>query len=87
MTPTEIATDIKTFLERGKELLESHVPELVERAQQAEADPLVQAVEAAVLPLGVRQLAAEFITKLAAEFPPPPTPDAVVDDQGAVPAA
>ena len=71
---TVIATDIKDFLERGAQLLESHVPVLVERAAQAENDPLVQAVEAAILPASVRILAADFITKLAVEFPVPAVP-------------
>ena len=35
--------EVKTHLERGAELLASHVPALAEWAAKAEADPLVQA--------------------------------------------
>jgi hypothetical protein len=74
---TQIVADLKAHFESvettAKQFLDEHVPELVERAQQAEANPLIAAVEAAVhLPDSVKVLAADFITKLAAEFPPPP---------------
>ena len=71
-TMTEIVNSVKAHLEEGAQLLQEHIPALVEHALQLESDPLVAAVEAAVLPPGVRQLAADFITRLANEFPVPP---------------
>ena len=71
-----IANDIKTAVETAevnvRTVLDQHMPGLIELAQKVANDPLIQAAEAAALPPGAKQLVAEFITKLAATFPPAP---------------
>jgi hypothetical protein len=67
VTPTEIATDIKSFFERGAQLLESHVPSLVEDAQKAESDPLVQAALSLVVPPATRTMLATLLKSVEAD--------------------
>lgn len=61
-------SEIKTHLERGGELLASHVPALVEWAEKAESDPLVQAAVNAVLPASARATLAELVKRFEADF-------------------
>ena len=73
---TDVVAAFKTDLEDGetkiRTVLDEHVPALVALAEKVSNDPLIQAAEAAALPPGAKQLVAEFITKLAATFPPAP---------------
>ena len=76
MSLTDVVAAFKTDLEDGetkiRTVLDEHVPALVALAEKVSNDPLIQAAEAAALPPGAKQLVAEFITKLAATFPPAP---------------
>lgn len=65
---SEMVADMKTHLEHGAELLASHVPGLIEWAEKAESDPLVQAALNAVLPASARATLAELVTKFEADF-------------------
>ncbi len=77
MSLKELATDIQTALEDGEShirtVLDQHMPTLAALAEQVENDPLIQAAEAAALPPGARAIVADFISKIAAEFPQAPT--------------
>lgn len=68
-----IAADIKTAVETAevnvRTVLDQHMPGLLALAERVESDPLIQAAEAAALPPGAKVIVAEFIAKLAAEFP------------------
>lgn len=68
-----LANDMKTALEDGetrvRTVLDQHMPAILELAERVESDPLIQAAEAAALPAGAKVIVAEFIAKLAAEFP------------------
>ena len=52
--------------------LKAKLPEFAARAAQIDASPIVQALEAAVLPPAIEAEIAALITKLGAEFPPAP---------------
>lgn len=68
----EIGTDIKAFLERGRELAETHVPELLARAERLDGNVMFQAAENALhIPPEAQAMVAELIGKLAAMFPVP----------------
>ncbi|HTX49205.1 MAG TPA: hypothetical protein VME40_07430 [Caulobacteraceae bacterium] len=72
---TDVVTAFKTDLEDGeakiRTVLDQHMPGLVALAEKVENDPLIQAAEAAALPPGARLIVADFISKIAAEFPQP----------------
>ena len=59
--------EVKTHLERGAELLASHVPALAEWAAKAEADPLVQAAVDLVVPEGTRAMLASLLKSVEAD--------------------
>lgn len=65
---SQMVGEVKAHLERGGELLASHVPGLIEWAERAEADPLVQAALNAVLPPSARATLAELVTRFEADF-------------------
>ena len=68
----EIGTDIKEFFERGKALAETHVPELLARAEKLDGNVMFQAAENALhIPAEAQSMVAELIGKLAAMFPVP----------------
>lgn len=87
MSLTDVVAAFKTDLEDGetkiRTVLDEHVPALVALAEKVSNDPLIQAAEAAALPPGAKQLVAEFITKLAATFPPPAPAEAAPEPQAA----
>lgn len=81
MSLSQIAADFRAKLEEGetalRTALDEHLPALEGLARAVDSDPLITAVEAAVLPPDVRVFAAEFITKLAAlHAPAPAAPEA-----------
>ena len=84
---TDVIAAFKTDLEDGetkiRTVLDEHVPALVALAEKVSNDPLIQAAEAAALPPGAKQLVADFITKLAATFPPPAPVEAAPEPQAA----
>lgn len=74
--------DLKTHFEHGKELLESHLPGLVDLAARLEADPFIQTAISTALSPGGKAIVTELITRLealeaehAAAAPPAETPD------------
>jgi hypothetical protein len=79
MSLKTLADDIKTALEdaetKTRTILDQHMPQLTAMAEAVESDPLIQAVEAAVLPPGARAVIADMVTKLASEFAPPAAPE------------
>jgi hypothetical protein len=85
---SQMLTDVKDHLEHGAELVASHIPALIDWAQKAEADPLVQTAIDLAVPAATRVMLAgwlkEFETEAqrieaeaaAAAQPPPVQPDA-----------
>jgi hypothetical protein len=75
-----IEQDIRGALEHAetdvKAAVEQHLPALLDAARAVDADPLVQAAQAALLPPGTRQAIADLISKAADEFQPVTAPAA-----------
>lgn len=64
---SQMLTDVKAHLEQGAELAVSHIPALVQWAERAEADPLVQAAIDAEIPPSTRAMLAGLIKGVEAE--------------------
>lgn len=60
-------SDLKSHLEHGGQLLASHVPGLIEWAEKAEADPLVQAAIDLAVPAPTRVMLAGLLKGVEAE--------------------
>jgi len=67
MTLAEIVNDVKAHFEHGRDLLESHLPGLMELAGKIEADPLVQAAIGLAVPDSTRVMLAELLKSVEAE--------------------
>ena len=67
MGMSQMLTDLKEHLAHGEQLLASHIPGLVEWAQKAEADPLVQAAIDLAVPAPTRAMLAGFLKSFEAE--------------------
>jgi hypothetical protein len=65
----DIRERIEDVIAKGREVLDDHLPRLAQAAADAEGDPLIQAIEATLLPLDVRQLLASLVTKLGSDAP------------------
>jgi hypothetical protein len=70
-----------------KRVIETHLPALLGAAAAVDADPLVQAAQAALLPPLTRQAIADLITKAASEFPQPAAAAAGASDAALPPSA
>jgi len=72
------AADLKAHFESVEStaaaFLDQHVPGLLKVAAQVDADPLVQAAMATVLPPEARTMVAQWIKDLEERFPAPPPP-------------
>jgi hypothetical protein len=64
---SQMLTDVKDHLEHGAELVASHVPALIEWAQKAEADPLVQVAIDLAVPPETRAMLAGLLKSVEAE--------------------
>lgn len=73
MSISSIAGDIKTAVENAdqwvKEVTDNHLPAIVAQAQKYESSPVVQALEAVLLPPDVEQQIANMITAMGKAFP------------------
>lgn len=67
MGMSQMLSDIKQHLEQGGQLLASHVPGLIEWAEKAEADPLVQAAIDLAVPASTRVMLATMLRSVEAE--------------------
>ena len=67
MGMSQMLADVKAHFEHGAELLASHVPALVEWAEKAEADPLVQAAIDLVVPANTRAMLATLLKSVEAD--------------------
>ena len=67
MGMSQMLTDLKDHLAQGEQLLASHIPGLVEWAQKAEADPLVQAAIDLAVPASTRAMLAALLKSVEAE--------------------
>jgi DNA polymerase IIIc chi subunit len=67
MGVSQMLSDLKAHLEHGAELVASHVPVLVEWAQKAESDPLVQAAIDLAVPASTRAMLATLLKTVEAE--------------------
>lgn len=67
MGMSQMLSDLKEHLAHGAELLASHVPALIEWAEKAEADPLVQAAIDLAVPASTRVMLAGFLKTFEAE--------------------
>ena len=76
MQISSIAADIKGAVENAdqwvKEVTETHLPGLLAQAQRYESSPIVQALEAALLPPEVEASIAAMINNLATAYPAAP---------------
>ena len=64
----EMLQDVKAHLAQGEQLLASHIPGLVEWAERAEADPLVQAAIDLAVPASTRAMLAGFLKTFEADL-------------------
>jgi hypothetical protein len=64
---SQMLTDVKNHLEQGAELVASHLPVLVEWAEKAEADPLVQTAIDLAVPPSTRTMLATFLKAVEAD--------------------
>jgi hypothetical protein len=64
---SQMISDLKEHLAQGEQLLASHIPGLVEWAQRAEADPLVQAAIDLAVPASTRMMLAGLLKGVEAE--------------------
>ena len=67
MPISQMLADLKAHLEHGAELVASHVPVLIEWAQKAEADPLVQVAVDLAVPPETRAMLAGLLKSFEAE--------------------
>jgi len=86
---SSIASDIKDSIEQGEswftQVTEKHLPAVLALAAKYEGDPIVQALESAVLPPEVSEGIAAMIKNLAVKYPAAPAEPAA--DAPAEPAA
>jgi hypothetical protein len=68
MGMSQMLSDLKEHLEQGGQLLASHIPGLIEWAEKAEADPLVQAAIDLAVPAPTRVMLAGLLKSAEAEF-------------------
>jgi len=66
MGVVQMLNDLKAHFEQGKELLESHLPGLVDLAARLEDDPFVQTAINTALSPGGKAIVTELIGKLEA---------------------
>lgn len=75
MDLSKIAADLKAHFESVEQtaqaFLAEHVPTVVKAAELLGSDPLVQVALDDTVPASLRAIGAEFLRKLAAEFPAP----------------
>lgn len=64
---SQMLTDVKDHLEQGAELVASHLPGLIDWAQKAEADPLVQAAIDLAVPASTRAMLAQLLKSVEAD--------------------
>jgi hypothetical protein len=64
---SQMLSDLKQHLEHGGELAASHIPGLIEWAEKAEADPLVQAAIDLAVPAPTRAMLAGLLKEFEAE--------------------
>jgi hypothetical protein len=64
---SQMISDLKEHLAQGEQLLASHIPGLVEWAERAEADPLVQAAIDLAVPASTRMMLAGLLKGVEAE--------------------
>lgn len=64
---SQMLNDVKSHLEQGAELVASHLPALVEWAEKAEADPLVQAAIDLAVPASTRVMLASLLKSVEAD--------------------
>jgi hypothetical protein len=64
---SQMISDLKEHLAQGEQLLASHIPGMVEWAQRAEADPLVQAAIDLAVPASTRMMLAGLLKGVEAE--------------------
>jgi len=64
---TQINSHLKEHVAQGEQLLASHIPGMVEWAQRAEADPLVQAAIDLAVPASTRMMLAGLLKGVEAE--------------------
>lgn len=67
MGMSQMLSDLKQHLEQGGQLLASHIPGLIEWAEKAEADPLVQAAIDLAVPAPTRAMLATMLKSVEAE--------------------
>ena len=67
MGMSQMISDLKEHLAQGEQLLASHIPGLVEWAERAEADPLVQAAIDLAVPASTRMMLAGLLKGVEAE--------------------
>jgi hypothetical protein len=64
---SQMLSDLKEHLAHGEQLLASHIPGLVDWAEKAEADPLVQAAIDLAVPASTRTMLAGLLKQVEAE--------------------
>lgn len=67
MGMSQMISDLKEHLAQGEQLLASHIPGMVEWAERAEADPLVQAAIDLAVPASTRMMLAGLLKGVEAE--------------------
>ena len=67
MGMSQMLSDLKGHLEQGEQLLASHIPGLIEWAEKAEADPLVQAAIDLAVPASTRAMLAALLKSVEAD--------------------
>jgi hypothetical protein len=67
MGVSQMLADLREHLAHGEQLLASHIPGLVEWAEKAEADPLVQAALDLAVPASTRAMLASLLKSVEAD--------------------
>ena len=79
----DVREHVEAAIERGREVLDEVLPKLAKAAADAEADPLVQAIEAVTLTPADREFIAGLVTRLGqAAAQAAENANVVLDDQG-----
>jgi hypothetical protein len=73
---------VEDVVAKGREVLDEVLPKLAKAAADAEADPLVQAIEATVLSPADREFIASLVTRLGQAAAAAEGDATVLDDQG-----
>jgi hypothetical protein len=69
---TDVRNAITTIKDKAEEVISTHLPKLAQAAEDAQADPLITAIESVFLPDDIKAMIATLVTKLGQAKPVAP---------------